>query len=128
MKIASRMVLGLLVLCLLAAAYFGLTEGFPLLREARTGVQRLAAWTELLYGVAALASLVALASRLRWTVALLIVWAALVTITAALAPVVWGGASSAAGAESGAAAAIVLAALLIGWHRLCRRGPGERAP
>jgi hypothetical protein len=128
MRIVSSLVTGLLVLLLLAAAYFGLTSGFGLLREAHTGAQWLATGTELLYGLTALLALAALASRHKWTLRLLIVWAAAVTATSALAPVVWGGTSWMVGAESGGGAGLLLAVLLWSWHYAGRReSPDPRA-
>lgn len=121
MKIVLSFLTGFLVLLLVAAAYFGLTGGFELLRQAHSGVQRLATGMELLYGLAALLALVALASRHRWTLRLLIVWAAAVTATSALAPWVWGGTTWMVGAEAGATVGVVLAVVLWGWHHVGRR-------
>ena len=128
MRIAWFLVTGFLVLLLLAAAYLGLTGGFGLLREAHTGAQRLATGTELLYGLTALLALAGLASGHRWTLGVLIVWAAAVTATGALAPVVWGGTSTMVGAESGCAVGALLAVILWSWHHVARRAAGARAP
>jgi len=126
MRIVLRFLTGFLVLLLLAAAYLGLTGGFGLLREAHTVVQMLATGMELLYGLAALLALVALALRHRWTLRLLIVWAAAVTATSALAPWVWGGASWISGLEAAVAVGVLLSAVLWSWLHLGRRagGPG----
>lgn len=61
--------------------------------------------------------LAALPSRHRWALPLLLVWAAAVTATSTLAPVVWGKAAWAVGVASGCAVAALLAILLWGWHR-----------
>jgi len=121
MRIVSSLLTGVLVLLLLAAAYLGLTGGFGLLREAHTGVQRLATGTELIYGLTALLVLVALASRHQWTLHLLVLWAAAVAATSALAPVVWGGASWTVGAETGGAVGVLLAVVVWSWHYVGRR-------
>jgi hypothetical protein len=127
MRIVSSLLTGLLVLLLLAAAYFGLTGGFVLVREAHTGAQKLATGTELLYGVTALLALVAMASRHKGTLALLVVWAAALTATSALAPVVWANRSVAIGAASGAAVGAVLAIIVGAWLYAGRRAAGRPA-
>ena len=121
MRIVSFLLTGFLVLLLLASAYLGLTDGIGLLREAHTAARRLATGTELLYGLTALLALVAMASRHTWTLHLLVVWAAAVAATSALAPVVWGGTSWRVGAESGAAVGVVLAVVVWSWHRVARQ-------
>ena len=104
MKTASLILTSLLVLMLLASAFLGITDGVGLVRQAHTTAQAVATAAELLYGVAAVGALVALASRHKFAPHLLTLWAACVTITSGLAPVVWGGTSVAVGAESGVAA------------------------
>ena len=128
MRIVSALLNGFLVLLLLATAYLGLTGGFALVREAHTGAQKLATSTELLYGLTALLTLVAMASRHRWTLPVLIVWAAAMTATSGLAPVVWGNTSALVGAESAAAVGVILVLILWAWHRARRRAAGTRAP
>jgi hypothetical protein len=115
-KTVSWLLTALLVLLLLAAAYLGLTGGFTLLREARSATQWAATGTELLYGLTALPALATLPSRRPWALRLLIVWAAAVTATSVLAPVVWGRTTWTAGAASGCAVGALLALLLWGWH------------
>ena len=128
MRIVSALLNGFLVLLLLATAYLGLTGGFALVREAHTGAQKLATGTELLYGLTALLTLVAMASRHRWTLPVLIVWAAAMTATSGLAPVVWGNTSVMVGAESGAAVGVILVLILWAWHHARRRAAGTPAP
>jgi hypothetical protein len=127
MRIVSLLLTGLVVLLLLATAYLGLTGGFALVREARTFAQQLATGTELLYGVTALLALVAMASRHKSALLLLIVWAAALTATSTLAPVVWGNASPAVGAASGVGVAVVLALILWPWHVVRGRAAGGAA-
>jgi len=113
---------GLLVLLLLATAYLGLVDGLGLVRQARTPLRVVATATELLYGVTAVGALVALASRHASGRYFLIVWAALLSVTAALAPPVWGGSSVAVGIESGVAAALLVGLLVWGWGRAVHKG------
>lgn len=124
MKILATVLTGLLVLLLLASAFFGITGGLPLVREARPALQVLATATELAYGLAALGALVALADRHRSARALLIIWAVCLTLTSGLAPVVWGRAAILVGVESGAGASVVLALLLWGWRWAVLRASG----
>jgi hypothetical protein len=116
MRVAATILTAFLTLLLLASAYLGLTGGIPLVREAHTAAQAVATGTELLYGVAAVAALVGLASRYRWTLRILLVWALGLTATSGLAPVVWGNAAVTTGVVSGAVAGLVLALILWGWH------------
>jgi hypothetical protein len=116
MRVVSTILTAFLILLLLASAYLGLTGGIPLVREAHTAARALATGTELLYGVAALLALVALANRYRWSFRVLIVWAAGLTATSGLAPVVWGNTSVRTGVVSGAVAGVVLALILWAWH------------
>lgn len=127
MKAVVRLVNGLLVLLLLATAYLGLKDGFHLLTEARSAAQWVATGTEVLYGLTALAALVTLPSGRPWTLRLLIVWAAALTATSALAPVVWGKTSWAVGAASGGGVGALLALLLWGWRRSLRSAGRARA-
>jgi hypothetical protein len=116
MKTVSWLLTALLALLLLASAYLGLRDGFGLLREARSAAQWVATGTELLYGLAALPALAILPSGRPWALRLLIVWAAAVTATSTLAPVVWGKTAWTVGATSGCAVGALLAILLWGWH------------
>ncbi|HTT69301.1 MAG TPA: hypothetical protein VMF70_14850 [Gemmatimonadales bacterium] len=117
MRLVSALLDALLVLLLLVTAYLGLTGGLPLLREAHTAGQWAATATEIGYGVVAVLVLVAWASRHPWHGRLLLVWALALTVTGALAPVVWARTSLATGAVSGAGVGAVLALLLWGRRR-----------
>lgn len=123
MRLLAFLLDALLVLLLLASAYFGCKEGVALVREAHTAGQWAATGTEILYGVAAVAGIVAWASRQRWRGWLLLVWALALTATGALAPVAWARSSLATGLASGAGVAAVLALLLWG-RRVVRRRTG----
>lgn len=125
MRLVSKLLDVLLVLLLLASAFFGLKDGIPLVRAAHTVGQWTATVAEILYGVTAVLVLVVWASRFAWLWRLLLVWALGLAVTSALAPVVWAHASLATGAASGAGAAIVLALLLWGWHG-AHAGAGAR--
>jgi len=117
--------LALVNLALIATAWLGLREGMNSLHGATTGGQRLAAGTQLLYGGTALLGLLALLSRGRWALIVLVVWAVALTATATLAPVVWGGTGWQSGALTGAITAVI--ALLVFWGALAhlRATPGH---
>lgn len=105
--------LALVNLALIAAAWLGLKEGMDGLHDATTAGQRLAARTQLLYGGAAVLGLLALLSRGRWALWVLMVWAVALTATATLAPIVWGGTAWWSGALTGAITAAI--AMLVFW-------------
>ena len=63
---------------LLAAVWFGIREGIDGFIDAETTFQRWAAVSQVLYGVLAVASLVALFTRRTWLRPVIIAWAALV--------------------------------------------------
>lgn len=77
---------------LLLCAALGLRNGPQELRLAVSKGQQLAAYFELGYGVLALLAALALYHRHQATMFLMVGWATLITITGAMAPVVWGGA------------------------------------
>jgi len=115
--------LGVLVLALLASAYNGLWEGWSELHNDDTPPMRVATATQLLYGLAALLALVALALRpaRRWVFPLLLVWAVATTSTATLAPIVYGGRPLGTGIAAGAITALIVALPLWLWRRACRK-------
>jgi hypothetical protein len=97
---------------LLLCSALGLRDGPQEMRIATTRGQQLAAFCELGYGVIGLLAALALYRGHRAAMLFMVVWATLITLTGALAPVVWGGAPvkfailSAVG--TGAVAALVL--------------------
>ena len=113
------------VAVLLSTVWGGFSDGVENLRGITTAWQRVAAIAELLYGVAAIAAIWALVERMSWLRIALVVWIAGTTITAGLAPVVWGDANWSAGVASGASAAV--ATVLIAWgaiaHQRTSLGP-----
>ena len=111
------------VLALIAAIWFGLKEGYDSWSGVSTTGQRLAAGAQLVYGVGAVAALWGLLARARWTPIAFAGFTVAVTITATLAPVVWGGSSWTSGLIAGVSALII--ALLVTWGALAHlRTPG----
>jgi uncharacterized membrane protein YhaH (DUF805 family) len=106
-----------------ASVWFGLKGGRDGLHGAETVPQRIAALVQVLYGLAASVSVLALLSRRAWLGGALTVWALTVTLTAVLAPVVWGGAPWSSGAASGAATLLVAALVSWGAMAQCRDMP-----
>jgi peptidoglycan/LPS O-acetylase OafA/YrhL len=116
-----RLRLLLPVLLLVVLGFTGVRNAPGEFRQAATGGQRFAAATELGYGVLSWIALAALWKGSRWTRLLMIVWATLLTVCAAVAAVAWGGAGLGAAAVAGVSVAAV-AALAV-WLA----GPGRRA-
>lgn len=111
------------VLGLIAGIWFGLKEGYDSWSGVSTTGQRIAAGAQLVYGVGAVASLWGLLARARWTPLAFAVFSVAVTITATLAPVVWGGSSWTSGLIAGLSTLII--ALLMTWGGLAHlRAPG----
>lgn len=111
-----------LVLVLLAAsAWLGISGGLNDLPEAGTSGQRVGAAGQFLYGVAAIPCVIALFSHPAWFRLAFAVWAVLLTVTAGMAPVVWGGTPVWQGVLAGAITAPVAA--LVCWGAFA----GERA-
>ena len=106
-----------LVALLAVTAGLGLWEGARVLRDGATTGQRIASAGQLVYGVLAALTLIALLARRPRTTALMTGWGAAVTFVGALAPVVWGGAPLGAGAAAGAATAGVVALAVWGAKR-----------
>lgn len=78
------------VVLLLFCAYGGIVVGLDALRSVSTPGQRIAGASQLVYGISAVAALLALLLRRRWSMPLLLVWGAALTLTGGMAPVVWG--------------------------------------
>jgi hypothetical protein len=115
--IYRRLSLGTALLILVGLGYVGLRNGLAEWSNADTTGQRLASMTEALYGLLGLVAGVGLVTRRTWTVPVVVAWAVSVTITAGLAPVVWGG----AGIRAGVAAAAATTLIVLGVIWLARR-------
>ena len=118
--VGRAVALGILVIFLLAAAYNGLYEGINATHYADTPGMQAATVTQLLYGVTGFAALCGLLCRQQW-----VRWAVLgcfvaATLTALLAPVVYGGESVKIGILSGAIAALILGVVFWAWRRTSR--------
>jgi hypothetical protein len=112
---------GLAVLVLAVLGALGLQGAIAQLPSAQTGGQRIATAAQFGYAVFGLAAAVGLAARrTRWVRPLLWGWAALVTTTGGLAPVVWGGAGPGAGLLAAAGSAAIAALVL--WLGTARHG------
>jgi hypothetical protein len=79
-------------LLLLATVYGGIVDGLDAFRSSSAvkPLERVAAASQLAYGVLAAATLIASAIARRWLLPLLLAWGAALTATGGLAPVVWG--------------------------------------
>lgn len=102
---------------LLLCAALGLRNGPQEMRSAATRGQQLAAFSEVGYGVFGLLAALLLYQGRRAAMLLIVCWATLLTVTGALAPVVWGGAPTKIGILSAVATA-ALATLVV---QLARR-------
>jgi len=107
-----RLSLGTALLFLLGLGFVGLRNGLAEWSQANTIGQRLASVTEALYGVLGLVAGAGLLTRRRWTVPVVVAWAVSITITAGLAPVVWGGAGLLAGVAAAAATALIASGVI----------------
>jgi hypothetical protein len=96
---------------LLATTWLGIAGGVGSYRGAGTGGQTVAAVTQLLYGASAPVCLVALLRRASWTPAVLGAWAATLTVTGALSPIVWAGTGLWSGLAAGLLTALVAGAV-----------------
>jgi hypothetical protein len=126
LKTVATLLTALLVLVLLLAAYFGLTDGFRAVRAADSPLRVFVSATQLLYGLLALAALIALRLRHRAAGALLVGWVAALAVSNGSGPVVWGHEAVAVGIKSGVITGTWLG--LVVWLRgYCRRR-AARAP
>lgn len=119
-KAVSILLTALLVLLLLLAAYFGSTDGVRAVRVADGPLRLLASVTQLLYGLLALAALIALGFGHRAAGALLVGWVAALAFGNGLSPIAWGREPIAVGVRSGVITGTWIGLLL--WLRgYCRR-------
>jgi hypothetical protein len=100
-----RLILPLLLL--LFTGVMGLRNGWREYHLATTGAQRFTSATEMAFGAVSWVALAALLRKRRQARGLLILWAALVTLTGAVAAVAWGN----AGLGAAAVGAVCVAAV-----------------
>lgn len=94
----------------------GIEDGMRGFAGSQTAGQRVASMTQLLYGALSVAVLLAMAFRPRWVAALLLAWGAALTVTGALATVVWGEQGWGVAAVAGVSIAGVFALILWAWR------------
>jgi len=115
--------LSLPVLLLVVAGVSGIREGVGGYHEAETGGQRFVMVIEIAYGVVSFVALYGLLAGPRWARPAMFLWGALVTLTAAVATVAFGGAGLFAAVAGGVSAAALCA--LAGWLAFPRSGRGS---
>jgi len=111
------------VTVLVGLSILGLYSAVEELDSAKTLGQQAATATQFGYALAGFLSAAGLVGRRLWARWLLWFWAGLITLTGALAPVVWGGSAMTAGLAAGVASAAI--AILVVWlaTRAGKRGP-----
>jgi hypothetical protein len=120
LKIVSILLTAFLAILLLIAAYFGLGDGVRAIRGAQGASQVLVSAAQLLYGLLALAALVAIGFGHRAAGFLLVAWVAVLALTNGLSPLVRARESIGVGVRS----AVITGAWLglVVWLRgYCRR-------
>jgi hypothetical protein len=107
---------GLVATTVAFCASAGIEDGMRAFTGAATAGQRVASVMQLLYGALSVAVLLAMALRPRWVAALLLGWGAALTVTGALATVVWGEQGWGVAAVAGVSIAAVVALILWAWR------------
>jgi hypothetical protein len=105
------------IVALLLTGYKGLVEGVNATHVADTPGMKVATATQLLYGVTAVAAILAMRLWPRLVFPILIAWGLAVTATGALAPVVYAGRPLGWGVSGGALTGAVVSLLLWAWPR-----------
>lgn len=108
---------------LVALSLLGADSAIGQLSEAETTGQWITTCTQVGYAVAGPVAAGALLLGRSWYRAPLWIWAACITATAGLAPVVWGGAGLTAAFAAGAASAVIAAVVVL----LAYRGRAQPA-
>jgi hypothetical protein len=101
------------VALLIAISALGLQSAVSALDSVETVGQQVATAAQFGYALTGLLAAGALLGRRSWAHRPLWLWAGLVTLTAGMAPVVWGGAGLGAGVAAAAASAAIAA--LVAW-------------
>lgn len=104
------------VLLLLGSAWLGIKEGIDGSLDATTPLQHLAGATQILYGLAAIASLAGIYLRARWLKGALATFGVALATTGGIAPVAWAETPIRVGIITAITSAGVAAA--IGWGAL----------
>ena len=104
------------VLLLLGSVWLGIKEGIDGSLDAATPLQHLAGATQILYGLAAAASLVGIYLRAGWLKLALTTFAAALATTGGIAPIAWAGTPLRVGIITAVTSAGIAAA--IGWGAL----------
>ena len=91
MSIWAKLRVALGVAFLLFIGYTGITGGLQQVSEAATLGQRIQTGTQFVFGALAVAVLATLVARRRWARPALLAWGAMLSSSAALATVAWGG-------------------------------------
>jgi hypothetical protein len=116
----------LAIVLLVGLSALGLQSAIGELDPGLTPGQQVATFTQFGYAIVGLVSAGALVRRHAWARGLLLVWAGLLTVTAALATVVWGGAGlTAALVSGGAGVAIALVVIWLATRERSRLGVGS---
>jgi hypothetical protein len=100
------------VALLVAVSAFGLWSSIESLGSDTTTGQRVATFTQFGYALGGFAAATGLVTRRAWARTALWLWAALITLTGGLAPVVWGGSGPGTGLAAGAVS-VAIAGLVI---------------
>jgi hypothetical protein len=108
-SVGAKLRVGLGVAFLLFVGYSGITGGLQHVGQSATVGQRVQTATQWVFGVLAVGVLGTLVAARRWTLAVLVVWGAVLSVSAGLATVVWGGTGLLP------AVAAVVATALIAW-------------
>jgi cellulose synthase/poly-beta-1,6-N-acetylglucosamine synthase-like glycosyltransferase len=116
------------IAALIAAIWYGLKEGYDSWTGVETTGQRVAAICQLIYGVGAVASLWALLAQATWAPLAFALWGLAVTITATLAPVVWGGTPWSTGVLAGLSALVIVGVVTWGARAHLRGAASDSRP
>jgi hypothetical protein len=107
---------------LVAVSGLGAQAALGQLSEAATAGQWTCAWTQWAYAAAGFVAAAGISMGKSWARIPLWIWAACITVTGGLAPVVWGGSPLPAGLAAGLTAAAIAGVVLL----LIHMAPRER--
>ena len=104
------------LLLLVAVSGLGVQAALGQLSDAATAGQWTCTWTQWAYAVAGFVAAAGITMGKSWARVPLWIWAACVTVTGGLAPVVWGGSPLPVGVAAGLAAAAIAAVVVLLIH------------